>query len=85
MVIAKKPRITKEQKTQRLIAKGARSNGKLDGAGEGIKLDLVPIVVRFDRDLLDRIDASAKEHGQNRTAYIIMAAHEKLKRLERGE
>lgn len=73
---AKKPRLTKEQKAQQLIAKGARSNGKVDGP----KLDLVLVNVRFDRDLLARIDADAKEHGQNRTAYIVMATHEKLKR-----
>jgi hypothetical protein len=42
----------------------------------------VPVIINFDRALLERLDRRAKNMGLNRTAFVVNAAAEKLLQLE---
>jgi hypothetical protein len=44
---------------------------------------LKPIMIRFPRHILSRIDREAKQLGITRTAFIVQSAAEKLNGLER--
>ncbi|HVU44793.1 MAG TPA: hypothetical protein VHD85_01630 [Terracidiphilus sp.] len=47
------------------------------------EVSLKPIMIRFPRHILARIDREAKQLGITRTAFIVQSAAEKLNRLER--
>ncbi|HEY2351963.1 MAG TPA: hypothetical protein VGH83_05600 [Candidatus Acidoferrum sp.] len=80
MTIAKKPakKSAKETKAAKFITDAGKN-----GRASQDRLDLVPVLVNFDRGLLTRVDAMAKEMGLNRTAFVVSASAEKLRALER--
>lgn len=72
MTIARNPRrALKEKKVEKFIN---AKNGIIPAR------DLVPVVINFDRDLLERVTAGARRMGLNRSAFIVSAAAEKLGR-----
>jgi uncharacterized protein (DUF1778 family) len=44
--------------------------------------DLVRVITRFERDLLQRVDAAAADQGLNRTAFVLNAVAERLRVLK---
>jgi hypothetical protein len=46
-------------------------------------VSLKPIMIRFPRHILARIDREAKQLGITRTAFIVQSAAEKLAKMER--
>lgn len=69
-------KVSKEVKANRYIAAGSPP--------PDVKAprDLVPVIINFDRALLERLDRRAKNMGLNRTAFVVNAAAEKLLQLE---
>jgi transposase-like protein len=53
-------------------------------SGPAAARELVGVLINFDRELLDRITQAAREMGLNRSAFIVSAAAEKLRPLERA-
>jgi hypothetical protein len=70
-------KVSKEVKANRYIAAG--SPPAVDAKAPR---DLVPVIINFDRNLLERLDRRAKSMGLNRTAFVVNAAAEKLLQLE---
>lgn len=83
MAIAKKPHsnqsdITqKEAKVEEFIT-GGRADGQKNRAGAKRR----PVIVRFEPDLLRRVDAAAKKRGVSRAAWLQFVAS---RALDEGE
>jgi hypothetical protein len=74
-MIAKNPRPSaKDKKTDKFI-RGSKASAPAR--------KLVPVLINFNRELLDRITEAARESGLNRSAFIVSAAAEKLRAIER--
>ena len=71
MAIAKKPR-SSTTPTQPADAEKA-AEAFIAGAGgtpEQAETRKAPVMIRFDRDLLERVDAAAKRRGISRSAWV---------------
>jgi hypothetical protein len=82
MALAKKPTLVKnpkkETKARKFIAAAAsHSNGQAS--------DVQPVVIRFERDLLNRIDAAAQDDHRSRTSFIVIVLKKAMEKLEAGE
>lgn len=66
MTIARNPKKKSDRKAERDASKFI--GGSADGAGGR---DLVPVLMKFDRAFLGRLDAMAGMRGLSRTAYVI--------------
>ena len=82
-MIAKKPKSkqsTKETKAAKFIRAGqpAAAPAAANGARE-----IRPVLIGFEVELLARINAAAEELGITRTAFVVMAVAEKVRRIER--
>jgi hypothetical protein len=70
-------KVSKEVKANRYIAAGSPPPADVKAPR-----DLVPVIINFDRALLERLDRRAKNMGLNRTAFVVNAAAEKLLQLD---
>jgi hypothetical protein len=77
MTIARNPK--KDVDAARFIRNADKTNGA------GAKRTLVPIWVKFDQELLDRVNGMAKAMGLNRSAFIVNAVAERLRHLEQKQ
>jgi predicted HicB family RNase H-like nuclease len=66
MAIARKPNrnTTDPEKAAEAFIAGA------GGAPEQAVVHKTPVMIRFDRELLDRVDAAAKRRGISRSAWV---------------
>jgi predicted HicB family RNase H-like nuclease len=80
MAIAKKPnsKPASDADADRFIARA----GAAETAGDS-KRGRVPTMVRFDADLLEKIDAAAKKRGISRSAWIQYTLSEAVEGSER--
>jgi hypothetical protein len=51
-------------------AEGRAGRGEADEAGQGAEPRKSPVMLRFDRALLAKVDAAAKRRGISRSAWI---------------
>ncbi len=73
MPIAKKPQrsaLASEQGDDRAAAAFISAAGKQDIAEETVESRKTPVMIRFDRALLERVDTAAKRRGISRSAWI---------------
>lgn len=78
-MIAKKPKSQKDLKADKFMRAGAASP-----AANGTR-EFKPVLINFERNLLQRIDVLALKMGMNRSAFIVNAVAERVLKLERGE
>jgi hypothetical protein len=79
-MIAKKPKSQKDLKADKFMQAGAATPAAANGTRE-----FKPVLINFERNLLQRIDALALKMGMNRSAFIVNAVAERVLKLERGE
>ena len=69
MTIAKKPQ------THPMDISGKDANAFIQGAGKAInraaREKKIPIQIRIDPEILEKVDAAARRKGLNRTAWIL--------------
>jgi hypothetical protein len=85
MAIAKKPE-SKQTITEsnRLTAEQqAFISGAEESPNQSPRKKSVPVMLRVDPDVLDRIDRAAKRVGLKRAAFILSSAVERVGRMER--
>ena len=71
MAIAKKPnRSTTNTETSDPEQAAEAFIAGAGGAPEQAVVHKTPVMIRFDRDLLDRVDAAAKRRGISRSAWV---------------
>ena len=71
MTIAKKP--NRSATNTQTADPGKAAEAFIAGAGGAPKQAIVhktPVMIRFDRELLDRVDAAAKRRGISRSAWV---------------
>ena len=87
MALVKKPlsnqmlpdsnQITAEQ--QAFISRSQENDGK---PAPVEKAKTVPVMIRIDPDMLERVDRAAKRLGLKRAPFLIVSAVEKLERMQ---
>jgi hypothetical protein len=74
-MISKRPK-TNESK---FVAGAAASNS---GTPRG-QMNFQRVTINVDQAMLNKVDMQARSMGLNRSAFILMAIHEKVRQLER--
>jgi hypothetical protein len=72
-----------ERAIEALISQGGAPANVVEAAEEGGTLK--PIMIRFPRHILGRIDLEAKRLGITRTAFIVQSTVRELDRAEGGQ
>jgi hypothetical protein len=76
-MIAKKPKPSAKEAT--FITGAAASNS---GTPRG-QFNFQRVTINVDQAMVNKVDAQARSMGLNRSAFILMAIHEKVRQMER--
>lgn len=82
MTIAKNPKKRPPVNRQAEKKTDSKASKFIAGPSTNGERDLVPVLIKFDRAFLARVDAHAKTRGLNRTAFVISTMGDKLAALE---
>ena len=84
MAIAKRPNVHQGESGDVVAEKFIQGAGKpLQSAGEAVSGRRVPTMIRFDRELLAKVDAAAKRRGISRSAWVQYTISRTLEEEER--
>ena len=79
-MIARNPQKKIDPKAQKKTE--AKAGKFIAGNGARKSRDLAPVLIKFDRAFLERVDQAAQGRGLNRTGWIIAVLGDRLAELE---
>ncbi|HTH42867.1 MAG TPA: hypothetical protein VL498_06865 [Terracidiphilus sp.] len=74
--------ITRNPKKKPASISEATANKFIKGSANGAGRQLVPVLIKFERGFLDRLDLQARNRGLNRTAFVISTLGDRIAELE---